>query len=317
MLTADQIDFFDENGYLIVENVLDRNKVIEPIKAEYAVVLDGLYADWYGQGRVTESPAGLSFHEKLLIAYQARCDWFQPMDISLPGDQIHPDTPMHFGPAVFSLVTNERLLDLVECLIGSEITSNPIQHVRIKPPATKLVSDEIRAHITSTDWHQDRGVTLSEADETTMITVWCAISDATADNGCLQVIPAAHRDGMKTHCPKVQTAIADGQIDLTRAMPLPVRSGGVVIFHPLTPHSSLTNQTDGFRWSFDLRYNVTGQPTGRAHFPEFVARSKRNPETALTSPVQWRAMWEAARARLASEPHINIHRWTGDSPLCA
>ncbi len=317
MLTKDQITFFDENGYLVVEDVLDQTRVIDPIKAEYSALLDNLYADWFTQGAVAVAPEGLSFDDKLLIAYQARCDWFQPMDISLPGDKIDEATPMHFGAAVFDLVTDVRLLDLVEDLIGPEITSNPIQHVRIKPPAANLQSDENRAHITSTDWHQDRGVTLSEADETTMITVWCAISDATTDNGCLQVIPGVHRDGMKTHCPKLQTAIADGQVDLTRAVPLPVKSGGVVIFHPLTPHSSLTNQTDGFRWSFDLRYNVTGQPTGRAHFPDFVARSRRDPDCVLGSADQWLAMWQTARSRLATQPHINIHRWSGGSPLCA
>jgi hypothetical protein len=90
-----------------------------------------------------------------------------------------------------------------------------------------------------------------------------------------------------------------------------------VVFHPLTPHSSLINKTDGFRWSFDLRYNVRGQPTGRAHFPEFVARSKVDPASVLTSCDEWLGMWEAARARLAIEPHINIHRWSADSPLCA
>ncbi len=317
MLTRDQIRFFDENGYLVVEDVLDQSRVINPIKAEYSTLLDDLYETWFTQGAVAVAPQGLSFDDKLLIAYEARCDWFQPMDISLPGDRVRGDTPMHFGPAVFGLVTCERLLDMVEDLIGPEITSNPIQHVRIKPPATNLQSDEIRAHITSTDWHQDRGVTLSEADNTTMITVWCAISDATVDNGCLQVIPGVHRDGMKTHCPKVQTAIADGQVDLSRAVPLPVRSGGAVIFHPLTPHASLANQSDGIRWSFDLRFNVTGQPTGRSHFPDFVARSRRDPDSVLTSANEWLAMWKAARARLARQPHINIHRWDGDSPLCA
>ena len=45
------------------------------------------------------------------------------------------------------MVTNPRLLDIVEQLIGPEITSNPIQHVRIKPPATTLRGDEVRAHI--------------------------------------------------------------------------------------------------------------------------------------------------------------------------
>lgn len=317
MLTAEQIEFFEENGYLVVEDVLDPASVIAPVKAEYAALLDGLYDGWFAEGRVSTPPRGLSFHDKLLIAYRARCDWFQPMDISLPGNRIQADTPMHFGPAVFAMVKAPRLLDLVEDLIGPEITSNPIQHVRIKPPATDLQSDEVRAHITHTDWHQDRAVALEEADSTNMVTVWCAITDATPENGCLQVIPRGHRAGMKPHCPKTQTAIADGQIDISQAVPLPVKSGGVVIFHPLTPHASLTNRTQGFRWSFDLRYNVSGQPTGRAHFPEFVARSKHNPASVLTSANEWRKLWEAARARLAAQPHIDIHRWKADSPMCA
>jgi ectoine hydroxylase-related dioxygenase (phytanoyl-CoA dioxygenase family) len=210
VLNTQQLQFFEDNGYLVVEDVLDQQTVIDPIKNEYAGLLGNLYERWIDEGRVSVPPHGLSFHDKLLIAYRARCDWFQPMDISLPGDRIYADTPMHFGPAVFNMVTNQRLLDMVEDLIGPEITSNPIQHVRIKPPAVDLQSDEIRAHVTYTDWHQDRGVTLAEADDTNMITVWCAISDATEDNGCLQVIPCAHKEGMKAHCPKVQTAIADG-----------------------------------------------------------------------------------------------------------
>ncbi|MGI9365163.1 MAG: phytanoyl-CoA dioxygenase family protein, partial [Rhizobiaceae bacterium] len=106
-------------------------------------------------------------------------------------------------------------------------------------------------------------------------------------------------------------------IDTSKAVPLPVSSGGVVIFHPLTPHASLTNQTDGFRWSFDLRYNVTGQPTGRSHFPEFIARSRSRPETVLNDWTVWRDMWFDARDRLAIEPHIDIHRWSPDAPACA
>ena len=85
----------------------------------------------------------------------------------------------------------------------------------------------------------------------------------------------------------------------------------------MTPHASLPNRSDGIRWSFDLRFNVTGQPTGRAHFPEFVARSRAHPDTELKDWRQWRALWEAARARLAQHPHIDIHRWSADAPVCA
>ena len=316
-LTGDQLQFFEDNGYLVLEDVLDQKQVLKPVRAEYEAILDRLYQRWHADGKVTTPPDQLDFDGKLLEAYRAGCDWFQPMDISLPGDRIMPDTPMHFGPAVFDMLTYPRLLDLVEDLIGPEITSNPIQHVRIKPPSTDLRSGEIRAHITSTDWHQDQGVTHAEADGTRMVTVWCAITDATVDNGCLQVIPGGHRKGLLPHCPKTQTAIADSHLDEHNAIPLPVRSGGVVIFHPLVPHASLVNRTQGFRWSFDIRFNRTGEPTGRSHFPHFIARSRANPAVELHDWRVWRSMWEDARERLAVKPHINIHRWTSESPYCA
>ncbi|WP_425041561.1 phytanoyl-CoA dioxygenase family protein [Primorskyibacter sp. S187A] len=313
MLSDIQIETFQRDGVLVVPDVIPHD-ILSALRLEYATLLDQLYAGWEAQNRV---PAGttLDFWGKLSAAYAAGCDWFQPMDISLPGDQIHPDTPMHFGPAVFDLVTARPLLDIVEQLIGPEITSNPIQHVRIKPPETQLDADEIRAHVGGTDWHQDRGVAHEEADSTRMITAWIAISDATEENGCLQAIPG--KPGLLPHCPQVQTSIAPGQIEPADAVPLPVPAGGVVLFHPLVPHSALPNRSDQFRWSFDLRYNVTGDPTARSHFPDFIARSRTAPETELRDWRAWAAMWEEARAKLAKEAHIPIHRWSADAPVCA
>ena len=313
MLTANQITEFNENGVIVIPDVLNAD-LLDRIRQEYAGLLDGLYADWQRQGLVPPAD-GLDFYEKLLVSYRAKCDWFQPMDISLPGGTIRDDTPFHFGPAVFDMITHGPLLDVVEALIGPEITSNPIQHVRLKPPAINLRDTENRAHIMATDWHQDRAVAHEDGDQTQMVTVWLAISDATLVNGCLQAIKGKPR--MYPHCPKKQTAIADGFLDLDQAVPLPVPAGGAVIFHPLTPHASLNNVSDRFRWSFDIRYNVTGQPTGRAHFPSFVARSRAHPERLLTDWRDWRDLWVDARHRLSVKDHIPIHRWTSDSPACA
>lgn len=317
MLSDAQLAEFDANGVLVIENVFPA-ATIDAVRAEYAALLGDLVDGWIAEGRLAPDVAALSFEGRLRAAYVAGCDWFQPMDISLPGGEIAPDTPMHFGPAVFALLRSDAILDVVESLIGPEIVSNPIQHVRIKPPAHLLKSDEVRPHVTFTDWHQDQGVTHEEADETDMVTVWIAISDATVENGCLQVVPRAHRDTLKTHCPAgIQLSIPDAALDKSRAEPLPVKSGGVVVFHPKTPHSSLVNVTDGFRWSFDVRYNRAGQPTGRSHFPSFIARSRAAPETELRDAAVWRGMWEDARARLAVRPHIPIHRWDADAPACA
>ena len=315
-LTSYQIWQFKTEGYVVVPDLIPAS-ILKQVQAEYADLLDGLYEGWFADGLVQAPGANLDFWGKLLSAYQAGCDYFQPMDISLPGDRIMDDTPFHIGPAVFEMLTAAPLLDAVEQLIGPELTSNPIQHVRLKPPAAKLDQAEVRAHITATDWHQDRAVALEDADQTDMVTVWLAITDATVENGCLQVQPQASGQTILPHCARTQTGIADGFVDETKALPLPVKAGGAVLFHPLTPHASLTNITDGFRWSFDIRFNATGQPTGRSHFPDFVARSRARPETELRD---WRAckdQWGAARARLAQVPHIDIHRWSSDAPYCA
>ena len=317
MLSPAQIERFETKGYLVVEDVLDQQAILDPVRAEYDRLLTDLYDDWKDEGLVPALDDTAGFHDRLLAAYRAGCDWFQPMDISLPGDRITAETPFHFGPAVFDMIRTPGLLDIVEQLLGPEITSNPIQHVRIKPPASDLRQNEVRAHVTATDWHQDRGVTHAEADETNMVTVWIAVTDASVENGCLQVMEGGHRSGILPHCPKTQTAIADGFVDEARAVPLPVRSGGIVILHPLIPHGSLANTTNGFRWSFDIRFNRSGEPTGRSHFPDFVARSRAVPRTELTDWRVWKARWEDARLRLAGVPHIDIHRWRGDSPACA
>lgn len=100
--------------------------------------------------------------------------------------------------------------------------------------------------------------------------------------------------------------------------PVPVKRGGVLFFHRLTKHASLTNISQGIRWSFDLRYQPIGQPTGRPAFPGFVARSRRNPQSAVTD---WRILadlWHRTRSRLAQAQDAGkFTRWTNEDPICA
>ena len=53
---------------------------------------------------------------------------------------------------------------VVEQFIGPEILSNPIQHVRIKPPELLLPAEFQGTLAGQTDWHQDQGVALPEVD---------------------------------------------------------------------------------------------------------------------------------------------------------
>src|SRR6266540_4938529 len=70
-----------------------------------------------------------------------------------------------------------------------------------------------------------------------------------------------------------------------------MKRGDALFMHKLTVHASHSNQSDNIRWSFDLRYNPIGQPTGRDSFPGFIARSRQNPETELRDPAEWARRW--------------------------
>lgn len=319
MLTNKQISDFHENGFLAVDRLLDFELDLQPVIDEYQQLLDTLCEQWVAEGRLADSFSDLPFEERLVEVYRAGCDYYQAFDIALPNGGIRADTPIHLGPAVFNLLRSPRLLSAVESLIGGEIYSNPIQHVRIKPPLS-LVADE-HAHnalVSATHWHQDNGVALPEADDTQMITCWVAVSEATPENGCLQVLPKSHRQGIDLHCSLGgQLGIPDRLIEQEEAKPVPLSPGGVLFFHPMCKHGSLDNKSDAFRWSFDLRYNPVGQTTGRPHFPGFVAQSRQNPASALDDHRAWAQLWLDARARLADVEDIKHNRWDADDPLCA
>ncbi len=317
------LEHFEREGYWVARHVLNPETDLEPVKREYRDLLDSLTARWLEEGKVSSNDAELPFVERLCRFTALGLDWVQFFDISLPSS-ITANTPIHLGPAVFHMLRNYKLLDVVEKLIGSEIYSNPVQHIRIKPPERNVPQNLLNGLTAAVGWHQDMGVTNADADETNMISVWIAVFDATVENGCLQVVPGSHKGDLALHCNYgegkksfFQVNIPD-KLVLPNQIPIPMKSGDALFFHKKLMHSSLPNKSSGIRWSFDLRYNVIGQPTGRAWLPGFVARSKAYPETELKDPVLWAEMWRETRARIAVGEGIQpSSRWNSSHPLCA
>jgi phytanoyl-CoA hydroxylase len=319
--TRIDIDTFEQQGFLVVENVLDPERDLDPVVAEYEALLDDLTERWHAEGKLASTFRELPFAQRFArVLNEAPRDLnvMSHFDISLPFEGVTEQTPIHLGRETFGLLKNPRLLDVVEQFIGGEIYSNPIQHTRIKPPERELPEHlQGSSLLAKTDWHQDQGVHLPEADATHMLTVWLPLTEATEANGCLRVIPGSHRQGLVTHCLRPGARIPDELLD-GQPIPVPVKRGGVLFFHHLTKHASLTNTSDGIRWSFDLRYHPIGQPTGRPAFPGFVARSRQHPASAVTDWREWANLWRATRARLANVPPAGkFTRWTGEEAICA
>lgn len=319
-LSKAQREQFGREGYLVVEDVLDPERDIAPVLAEYEQILDEIATALYEDGAIASTYCRLSFTDRLIqICAESGRTFAQHFDISLPKGQIRRDTPLHVGPAAFGILTNPRLLDVVEDIVGPEVYSNPVQHIRMKLPKRALREQTYDSLVVKTSWHQDNGVILPEADESTILTVWLPLNDATLANGCLTVVPRSHRQGLVTHCPSaVGTWIPDRLVPTEQAVPMPMRAGSVLLMHQRTIHASLDNATDSeVRLSLDLRYQPVGQASGRPMFPGFVARSATRPETVLRDSVTWAQRWYDTRDQLADHEDVSFKRWSSDAPVCA
>ena len=325
-LSSQQREAFERDGFLAIERLLPEAD-LEPIRAEYDQVLSREIRRLTDAGVIDSEPTG-SFDERYAALLAAEPDAHRRFNISLPlinGGVDADSYRMHCGPAVFDLLRHPAVLDVVESLIGAEIASNPVQQMRMKPSQDRVTDEGLRAHsnIGPTTWHQDIVALLPEADDTRIVTVWLALSDASEQHGCLVSIPGSHRLGPQVHCvnevlasePNVPLRILDGM----ERRPLPVRRGGAVLLHKHNVHCSLPNRSGRLRWSMDLRYNPLGQPSGRPAFPSFTARSARHPETVLDDFDAWRSMWDEARRRIVNGEHaqriFEDSRWK-DPAVC-
>jgi ectoine hydroxylase-related dioxygenase (phytanoyl-CoA dioxygenase family) len=175
----------------------------------------------------------------------------------------------------FALMSNPKILDVVESLIGPEIFANPVYNVRPKVP--RVAAGEV-------PWHQDKSY-WPGALSNPVITVWVAVVDATVENGCLRVIPRTHHEAVAGFHFETYSGTAYRELDdvvvaglKARARPVPVGAGGAIVFNDRFIHSSGPNASDHVRWSVDLRYQPADQDPMPQYGTGFLARSRARPE---------------------------------------
>jgi phytanoyl-CoA hydroxylase len=121
-LTQTQVEQFQREGYLLVEDLFDPVADIDPLIEEYTGVLNQLANDLYSRGQISSTYADLPFSQRLIEVYKESGKVHaQYFDFSLHGANVTDETPFWVGPAVFKMIRNEKLLDAVESLIWPEI----------------------------------------------------------------------------------------------------------------------------------------------------------------------------------------------------
>jgi len=294
MLRSSHYQDFAQNGYLLLEDWLTEAD-LAPIIAEYSAYIDRRAQELYAAGLLTDRFADHSFTHRLAAIAAETGLLYPELDI------------MHRrGAATFAFLRHPKLLDLAEAFVGPELLCSPIQHLRAKLPngLTPRGSDPHVVH-----WHQDAGVTWAEADPHFILTMWIPLVDATPENGCLRIVPGVHQEGLLPHRTKrgLGTAIHGDLLARKPILTVPMRKGSILLMHKHTPHSSGRNQSDGVRWSIDLRYQAIGTATGRPFHPAFVVRSQRDPASVLTDHAEWSERWARALAQSAG---TRVHRWS-------
>jgi hypothetical protein len=283
-LTRDQITEFHREGYLVVEGLFD-DADLQPVIDELSQEIDRRARELVDAGDLSRSYAAEGFETRLtrITAETEKLYW------SIASGQLS-------GPAIFGLLTNPKLVDLAESLVGPEVMASSVYRLRPKVPGFPHGV---------VPWHQDSGYFEPYCDRSLVLTVWIPLVDATPERGCLHVLPRVHRGEVFRHFrrPDLKYLVIEPE-DLPPAEPVvvPVPKGGALLLTNRTPHCSTDNITDVIRWAMDLRYQSADLPTNyrtpdghpfhepsvdapAACYPpeaDFLVRSRERPHAVVT-----------------------------------
>ena len=149
---------------------------------------------------------------------------------------------------VYDIVSNPRILDAVESVIGPNIIVWASQWFPKFPGDKAFVS-----------WHQD--ATYWGLTPPNVTTAWIALSESTVNNGCMRVVPGTHTMPLlpQRETYGVDNMLSRGQeiaveVDEKQAVDMPLMPGEFSLHHVGIVHGSGPNDSDTPRIGLAVRY---------------------------------------------------------------
>lgn len=229
------IDFFHQNGYLAVENVLSPDE-LETAKSALSDLLHGRVPGYDG----------------LQPEPEVKDRW----------DTMAPEERVDAVRKIFLFVQYEPRLN--------DLTLHPgIQTVlrRLLGEPCRLIQDMALLkppHIgTEKPWHQDMAY-FGWSPPEKIVGVWIALDPATPENGCMHVLPGTHREGPVPHTHARDCQIADDRVEVERDVMAPLEPGGALFFSSLLHHGTPPNASSRRRWAIQYHYAaLSAEPMNR------------------------------------------------------
>jgi len=229
-LSDEQVDFFNENGFVSGIRLLDE-KQIEIIRNELARIADPKHEghELFYEFHSNEStdPSTILFH--------ALGEW-------------------RITEGLHDVLWNPRFLAAASQLLGNVPVRFWHDQIFWKPPKKGGV----------VAWHQDYSY-WTRTKPVAHLTCWCGLDDSTKENGCLQYIAGSHRWGL---LPKtvlagdiagIKAYLNDEQKkQFEHPLYAEVKAGEAIFHHSLTLHGSGENKSDKPRRAFVINAFADG-----------------------------------------------------------
>ena len=240
IVSDEQVQFFVDNGYLVVPDLLSIDEIEELRQDTFTLAKGGHPCDNLKPLPRTKNAISDSLKD------MARVLGSDVSDVEAISRILCIHQPHYVSPIIEKYVKHPKI-----CGTLSQITAAHLPHwdgsvkcmqsmLFVKPP-----------NFQGQAWHQDE-IYIPTRDRS-LIGAWIAMDDATVENGCLWILPGSHRQGylypQKAHENPDEFDFAEESygFDDSGEVPVEVKTGTLVFFNGYLLHRSRKNRGRTFR----------------------------------------------------------------------
>ncbi len=217
MISPNQLNFFEQEGYLALEDILSVQDM-----TFYVQTYDAFINNEFDTSNLRSDLSGKQDNDKEYIT-----------QIMLPS-RIYPD--------LLQLSMHQKGLAIARQLLGEDMILDFDMLIN-KAPHTNQ----------PTPWHQDAAYWIDMPDKRAL-SIWFAIDEATLDNGCMWYTPKSHKLPLREHHQPLGKGALQCIGSEGESMAVPLKPGSCAIHHGHTLHYSRGNSTSGHRRAFILNF---------------------------------------------------------------
>lgn len=224
MLTDDQVEDYQKNGYILVKGLFDPEEAAA-MRAESHALLDRL-AD--KQDATWASSADLAGGKKTSLQ--------------------HCHDAQFYSAAFSRLLVDPRFTDVAGQVLGTPNVQLHHTKLFVKPPAKGSPFPMHQDHPFFPHTYHRMAAAIMHFD------------DATVEKGCVRIVPGSYLNGPLEHLSEGSFHLDPEQWPMEMSVPCPAEPGDVLFFSYLTVHASGVNVSDEARTTWLVQFRDPADP---------------------------------------------------------